>query len=336
MLSYTASQKIIQLKKERAAMESAREQRMEQSFVNKKCDSPDRPGKSQSYPATPDRITSGRCAKIVTPPHSGFHNQAPIIAPIHVPSLAPSPFYHYGPPPPMPSSVPHSQSHPHSMSGPIHSHHHSMPSQSHSHHHSHIPGQGSPWMPTYGQQYHHHHRQHQYSYHQAPVLNKTNDNPDPSAKKSSNSARRDGYTGGNMFSSPMPYGGLGLNVNVNVNVAKVDETPARSPARSPASIRDTLQISERGNLTHDEAMRICNLMESPGKRSHQNEVQLNDHLLRDMPSFDFADHHSLSTEDGDMSRELSPRDYLGHSEDNFLDLIRSDLDYGEELFSDIL
>ena len=139
-----------------------------------------------------------------------------------------------------------------------------------------------------------------------------------------------------MFSSPMPYGGLGLNVNVNVNVAKVDETPARSPARSPASIRDTLQISERGNLTHDEAMRICNLMESPGKRSHQYEVQLNDHLLREMPSFDFADHHSLSTEDGDMSRELSPRDYLGNSEDNFLDLIRSDLDYGEELFSDIL
>ncbi len=136
-----------------------------------------------------------------------------------------------------------------------------------------------------------------------------------------------------MLLSPMPYGGFGLNVNVNVSMTKVDG----SPAKSPASCRDTLQISEKGDLTHDEAMRICTLMESPGKRSHQYEAQLNDHLLREMPSFDFADHHSLSTEDGDMGRELSPRDYLGHSEDNLLDLIQSELDYGEEeLFPDIL
>ncbi len=140
-----------------------------------------------------------------------------------------------------------------------------------------------------------------------------------------------------MLSSPMPYGGFGLNVNVNLSVTKVDGIPARGPASRPASSRDTLQISERDHMTHDDAMRICTLMESPGKRSHQHEVQLNDHLLTEMPSFDFADHHSLSTEDADVSRELSPRDYLGHSEDNLFDIIQSDLGYAEEeLFPDIV
>ncbi len=126
----------------------------------------------------------------------------------------------------------------------------------------------------------------------------------------------------------MPNRGLGLNLNTNVNVTKVDASPTRSP-------------SERVNLTHDEAMRISNLMESPGKKSHHKyEVQLSDQLLHELPSFDFADHHSLSTEDGDMSRELSPRDFHGQNEnivDNILDLIRSDLGYGEEeLFPDIM
>jgi hypothetical protein len=126
----------------------------------------------------------------------------------------------------------------------------------------------------------------------------------------------------------MPNGGLGLNFNVNVNVKKVDESPAKN-------------TSEKDNLTHDEAMRICSLMESPGKKSHHKyEVQHTDQLIHEMPSFDFADHHSLSTEDGDIKRELSPRDFIGQDEnigDNILDLIRSDLDYGEEeLFPDVV
>lgn len=120
----------------------------------------------------------------------------------------------------------------------------------------------------------------------------------------------------------------GLNFNVNVNVTKVETSPTKN-------------TSERDNLTHDEAMRICTLMESPGKKcQHKNEVQHNDQLLQEMPSFDFADHHSLSTEDGDMRRELSSRDFIGHDEtigDNILDLIRSDLGYGEEeLFPDVV
>jgi hypothetical protein len=124
----------------------------------------------------------------------------------------------------------------------------------------------------------------------------------------------------------MPNRGLGSNFNVNVT--KVDASLAKSS-------------SEKDNLTHDEAMRICTLMESPRKKTHHKyEVEHNDQLLREMPSFDFADHHSLSTEDGDIKRELSPRDFIGQDEnigDNILDLIRSDLGYGEEeLFPDVV
>ncbi|KAL3797197.1 hypothetical protein ACHAW5_006059 [Stephanodiscus triporus] len=333
MTQYNASQKIIQLKKERAAMESAREQKLdEQSFMINTFNSPNRPGKSLSNPATPDRIASGRGAKIVTPPHSGFNISPSIIAPIHVPSGAPASFYHYGPPPPMPSSVPHSQSHPHSMPGPSNSLSHSMLNRSQSHPHAlSIPGHFPSWIPSYAQQYNQHHHHHQYSYHGAPAMNKTNDSSGANAKTSRNNSHHDRCTGGNITTSPIPYGGLGLNMNVNDSVMKVDGNPAINPDSSS----NNLQPSEKGNLTHDDAIRICNLMESPGKRFNQYEVELNNHPIHDMPSFDFADHHSLSSDDGDMNRELSSRDLLGHyesNEDNFLDLGYDD----EAMFPDIV
>jgi hypothetical protein len=162
-------------------------------------------------------------------------------------------------------------------------------------------------------------------------MNKTNDSSGAHAKTTRNNAHRDGCTGGNMTTSPIPYGGLGLNLNVNVSVMKVDGNPARNPDSSS----NTLQTSEKGNLTHDDAIRICTLMESPGKRSHQYEVQLNNHPIHEMPSFDFADHHSLSSDDVDMNRDLSSRDLLGHyesNEDNFLDLGYDD----EAMFPDII
>lgn len=65
-------------------------------------------------------------------------------------------------------------------------------------------------------------------------------------------------------------------------------------------------------MTHDEAIRICNLMGSPGKKCFY-EVPGND-LLQSVMSFDFADHHSLSSEHGDVNRDLGSDSLLDEVE----------------------
>lgn len=79
--------------------------------------------------------------------------------------------------------------------------------------------------------------------------------------------------------------------------------------------------SDERSMTHDEAMRICSLMGSPGKKCSQ-ESPAND-LLQNVMSFDFEDHHSLSTEHGDMNRGIGC--------DSLLDEVEAD---GEHFMND--
>lgn len=247
MIQYNASQKIIQLSKERAAMEMARDQRMDQHF-NQKCGSPNSLGLSRSLPTTPDRTVFRSGSHIVTPPYSSTnHNHSSYATPIHVPSSGS--YRPYGPPPPMPSSV---------HTGPARQlHSYSTPSQSH------------PWMSTtYQQQQYNPSKPPNYqynTYHQTPAYNKTSDSNGGHALKPSQNIYRPGP----------------LNSKVGV---------------------DTIRSSETSSLTHNDALRLCNLMESPGKspgespgklmqspgKMYQYDMPLNDQVLRDMPSFDFV------------------------------------------------
>jgi len=127
-----------------------------------------------------------------------------------------------------------------------------------------------------------------------------------------------------------------VNVNVNVCVKNQEASPARKIRATTAppekSSKTTLTLSEKGEMTHDEAIRLCTLMgkDSPGKMCDQYERPLNDTLLQAMPSFDFDDYHSLSTEDdGDLSREIQAHDLFdqveNQDENNVLDMFRSEL-----------
>lgn len=248
MIQYNASEKIIQLSKERAAMEMARDQRMDQHF-NQKCGSPNSLGKSRSLPHTPDRIVFRSGSHIVTPPYSSTnHNHSSYATPIHVPSSGS--YRPYGPPPPMPSSA-HT-----GAARQLHSY--STPSRSH------------PWMSTTYQQQQYNPSKPpncQYNtYHQAQAYNKTGDSNGGHALKSSQNIYRPGP------------------LNSNAGVADIVPNP---------------RSSEMSSLTHNDALRICNLMESPGKspdcklmespgKMNQYDMPLTDHVLRDMPSFDFV------------------------------------------------
>ena len=243
MIQYNASQKIIQLTKERAAMEMARDHRMVQHF-NQKCGSPNSLEMTKSHPTTPDRTVFRSGSQIVTPPYSSTnHNHSSYATPIHVPSSGS--YLPYGPPPPMPSSV--------YTGAARQTHSYSTPSQSH------------PWMSsTYQQQYNPSKPpNYQYAYHQAPAFNKTSDSNGGYAKKPSQ----------NIY-CPGP-------LNSKVGVADIAPTPCY----------DTIRPSETSSLTHYDALRLCNLMESPGKspgKMYQYDMPLNDQVLRDMPSFDFV------------------------------------------------
>lgn len=112
-----------------------------------------------------------------------------------------------------------------------------------------------------------------------------------------------------------------MTVDVKVSVKKDDTTNSRS------------------SMTHDEAMQLCNLMGS--NDAENGGGPLPDTLLREMPSFDFGDGHSLSTEDDcDMSMEMSGNHYLQVENQGYdmLDFIRSEslpLELGgEEAFPD--
>ena len=249
MIQYNASQKIIQLSKERAAMEMARDQRMDQQF------NPNSLGVSRSLPTTPDRTVFRSGSQIVTPPYSSTnYNHSSYATPIHVPSSGS--YRPYGPPPPMPSSV-----HTGAARQP---HSYSTTSQSH------------PWMSTtYQQQYNPSKPpNYQYTYHPAPAYNKTSDSNGGQAKKPSQNIYRTGP------------------LNSKVGVADIVPSPCY----------DTIRPSETSSLTHNDALRLCNLMESPGKspgmspgklmespgKMYQYDMPLNDQVLRDMPSFDFV------------------------------------------------
>ena len=132
--------------------------------------------------------------------------------------------------------------------------------------------------------------------------------------------------GSNFFSNlPANHGGVDVTVDVKVSVKKDDKS----------------------SMTHDEAMRLCNLMGNNASSANNDiggdrEVPLGDTLLQELPSFDYGDHHSLSSEgDVDSRREISINGLLHqaeYQEDNILELVRGDLQPlelgGEEPFDD--
>jgi len=102
-------------------------------------------------------------------------------------------------------------------------------------------------------------------------------------------------------------GGVVSNRNFNRSV-KNEGTPFGCRSSSPPA--------EEGSMTHDEAMRICTLMGSPGKKGFQY-APAND-LLQNVLSFDFVDNHSLSTDHGDIHRSDSLLDEVEAHEEHFI------------------
>lgn len=351
MARYNASQKIIQLKKEHAAMEVATKEKQRMELLQRKdCESPPRPGKAGSNPTTPDRIMSQQ-APVVTP--TSTYNRS---VPMHIPNMsAQAAFYHYGPPPPLPPPMPsrsspsrpqaaqrqcsnsmqmyNQQSDQHQHQHQHNNHHHQQQhtqhqhtqQQHHQHQHQHPQYQHQQYQQHYHQQQYqqnYHHRQ--FSYPQAPATNKMNNLEQGQDMKSKTSGKQSVTT--KSFSS-FPDGGTNVTVAVNVSVKKED-TACNTQQSIHRPRRASLSEKTSGGMSHDEALRLCTLMGSPPAATKQT---LPDTLLREMPSFDFADHHSLSTEDGDLSRDMAVDGILDHvdsQEDNILDLIGINL--GEE------
>ncbi|KAL9183653.1 hypothetical protein ACHAXT_004509 [Thalassiosira profunda] len=263
---YNASQKIIQLKKEKAAMENARKHRVEHFQAKKAFNSPPRQEK------TPDRIMSQ--APVVTP-QSAYSNSNRL--PMFLPS-GPVPFHPYGPPPPLPPPMPHS-----------------------------VPSRSPPAMPMYHQSQQQQQPQAQFRY-QPSSAHKANKGPRRKHPVMAHTAPK--HSRGR--------GGVGVTVDVNVRLNDEGASKRSHVAQAGAS-------AFRSNMTHDEAKKLGNLLgvSSPGN------AHFPDTLLGEAPSFDFADHHSLSTEDGDhMSRGMAHDAFLNHVEnqdDHYLDLIRGEL-----------
>ncbi|KAL7541630.1 hypothetical protein ACHAXR_011082 [Thalassiosira sp. AJA248-18] len=326
---YNASQKILQLKKEHAAMESAREKRIEQFQQKKNPSSPPRPKEQgKRDPTTPDRIISQQHAPVVTPPNHGYNNRVPMFVPSDAHALAHAhAFHHYGPPPPMPPPMPHGMQNHHGMQG------------------QHLP----PPMPMYYQQQYQHQHHPQYSYPQAPDMImpsnnghnqdlKLKNNGQTFDKKSNGCGQqgREGFAaspircgeqGRENFFSNLPHGGgMDVTVDVKVSVKKEDKSSTFENKNM-----DKKGIEIKSTMTHAEAMRLASLM---GNNATTDAIfnglggeQLNDTLLKDVPSFDFGDHHSLSTEDGvDFGSQITGDGFFrqdGSPQD--FDLIRSDL-----------
>ncbi|KAL7552614.1 hypothetical protein ACHAWF_015851, partial [Thalassiosira exigua] len=391
MARFNASQKILQLKKEHAAMEHAKEKRPE-IIQSKDCDSPSRPGKGE-----PDRISSHH-APIVTPPRAppnqGYNNRTPIF----VPSGGHHAFHHYGPPPPLPPPMPHSlqgqsrplsmpsiyhqphrqprphthqQTHPHTHPIPHtqpklkpqphpqsqhqpqpqpqklkqnqqqpqyyhgghhqHQHHHQRPKlhqqqhkpqPPHMHPRSRQP-QHQPQQHYPTQDHHHYQRHHQYphyGYNQVEGASKANNNvhrqgPKQRSSKSLKAIKLSSGRGGSVSVYPdLSNSAVDVTVDVKVSVRKEEATGGSS-------------------MTHDEAMRLCHLVgkDSPGQnRGDQHGGTFPaDSLLSNIPSFDFGEQHSLSSQDaGDMSQDMANADTIlqrGENQDDILDLIRGEM-----------
>lgn len=177
-------------------------------------------------------------------------------------------------------------------------------------------------------------------------MNKMNNSDHNQVMKSNNMEQYTGRNGGNYFNiSNLPSGpGVDVNVNVNVSLKKHDVASSGSSKSDIPSIGFNLlgnpsSHSAKRNMTHDDAMQLYTQLrnnESPGKMSiHRDSftcvkdhvAPLNDTLLQEMPSFDFGDHHSLSTEDGDTNSECVVDGILGQFENQngILDLIRGEL-----------
>lgn len=222
--------------------------------------------------------------------------------------------------------------------------------------------------PMQQQIYHQHQCEHQhpqYSYHQVPAMNKmhhTGHTHRQVAMKINNNGYYDG-SGNNFFNLPNG-GGMGRNVDTEnvceqeedcaIAVSNIHRNPTTHPHNSSmkkeghaistaSSIhhnQPTTCTNGNGNMTHDEAIQLCTLMDSPGKIDHgcsehgveasRPPVITNDTLLQEMPSFDFGDHHSLFSDNGNCdstSQELSNDDLLDqdeYQEYNIMDLIRGD------------
>mmetsp|Transcript_7583 Transcript_7583/g.16519 ORF Transcript_7583/g.16519 Transcript_7583/m.16519 type:complete len:463 (+) Transcript_7583:343-1731(+) len=291
MSRYNASQKILQLKKEHEAMENAREQRMEQFQQNKEIRSPPRPEKGNRNPVTPDRMMSHHAPIVVTPSHSGYNdNRIPMFAPSSAHA-----YHHYGPPPPMPHSMPHS-----------------MQSQHH-----------PPPMP-----YRQHHYPH-YSYPQGQAMNKMHNTGHNQAYECNNNGYSQAFRMNNGHSQAMKHS-HGHNNHSGRNFVPKEVMDVT------VDVQVRVKKEEKSKMTHDEAMRLCNLMgnDSPGQKYGQGPLE--DTLLSGIPSFDMGDHHSLCTEnDGDMSQFNIDCliNEVENPEENVLDLIRGELlplELGEE------
>ncbi len=149
------------------------------------------------------------------------------------------------------------------------------------------------------QQPQHHRQPPQYAYHPSvPAMHKLNNKGRQIVTMKNNESQ----SGGRTLRRPAD-GGVDLNMNVNRNV--VNEGTI-------SDCRSCPPYSEASSMTHDEALRICTLMGSPCKKGF-HETPAND-FLQNVMSFDFADHHSLSTEHGDMDRDLGSDSLLDEVE----------------------
>lgn len=363
MIRYNSSQKIIQMKEEHDAKKRMEQPTFKMVTKAKVCNSPTSTlpsigkGKKKSNPVTPDRSASQHHAPIVnsSSSRSGYN-------PMQIPSGAHAAFFQYGPPPPLPPSMPMSQpmQHGHSMQGQIprsmmqmYQQHHQKQQRQHHHQHQHLQQQRQHEAP----------QQRKFKYPQAPVVNKVNHNRgqqqfNQSSMQMNNKNRQydQAIRGGDNSSKYVPNNrptnnGGGTNVNVHV-----PNTPGATSVNLSVNVvhvskddssNDDTAHSDKMSMSHEEAMRLCAVMESPGKKSQyldspgkkgQYEAPLNDSLLQEMPSFDFADHHSLSTDDDDISDRLDVDhllDEVGH-DDNIMNLISHSLLHDEDTsFPDI-
>lgn len=101
-------------------------------------------------------------------------------------------------------------------------------------------------------------------------------------------------------------------------------------------------------MSHDEALQLCDLMgnSTPNESAADHQASIfnmshvvgsttpsADCLLRELPSFDFGDHHSLSSEN-ESELGLLGQDDVNQEENNLMDLIGGEmlLEFGGQEF----
>lgn len=330
MIRYNASQKIIQLKEEQAAMAMEHASRMKRTHAQQQqsqlpntkiCRSPMTlgRGKKNSNPVTPERILSHH-APIVTPSRSaggGYNNHhSQMNMNMRLNAGPHAAFYQqYGPPPPLPPPMPSSMS----AHRGGHTHPGAMPGQQQQ-----IPRSMMQMYRQHQQQQHHHQPlpplPQKFNYPKPPPMSKLQHKQAMKmASKAMQYEQQQAKMSSPLFTNlPTPTitntkSGKQTNVNVSINVCVTKDDSSNDG-------------SHKTGMSHEEAVRLCSLMESPGRQQQQSssqyETPLNDTLLKDMGSFDFADQHSLSSESGDMSHQLDVANLLDHdNDDKFMNLI---------------